>query len=174
MKTTPLLTLLALAMIALTATGLELHWLLARRGHLLALEQTQHARQRENDRRRKDIADLEANKASILASIQKIHNGISSTAPVAGSFQPLYTVGVPVELQPGTPESWEYRFGPSELEFHRLLPALRALENEYPLIRIHHLELVSSAQPFAPSASTISMRGSFSIVKGLPLENPRP
>jgi|GEM_PF-3263399 len=165
MKITPLLTFLTFSLAVTAVIGLELNGLLSRRGTLLALERTHQIRQRENDIQRKKLSELEKNESAITASIQKINSGVTSSAPVAGSFRPLYGAGIPVEFQMSSSETWDYQFGPAELEFHRLLPALTSLENEYPLLRFSHLELTSLAKPFTPSASAIHVRGTFSVMK---------
>lgn len=165
MKITPLLTLLFFTLTVTGISGIELHALLSNRGSLQQQAQANQARQRENDTRKKNLADLVANEDAIKASVRKINGGISSEAPPVGSFMPLHEAGVPVELQPSGADTWSFRFGPSELEFHRLLPVLTALENQYPLLRFNQLELLSTAEPFVKTATALRVQGTFSIVK---------
>lgn len=163
MKTSPLFAFALTVAIAILFCGVELRWVLDRRGKLLEKEAQNRAALQENEVRRKDIVDLQAHKEAILETVQKITNGIVHEAPAPGSFEPLRRSGIRV-VPSGEGHGFEYSFS-SELEFHRLVPALAALESDYPLLRITELEIISNHNPFTKSASGLNFEGKFMLMR---------
>ena len=54
----------------------------------------------------------------------------------------------------------------STIEYHRLMPAIAALENQYPLGRFIEIDLKSKSQPFALTPGPIAFTGIFSTLRG--------
>ena len=163
MKTSPLFAFAAAAAVALLVCGGEAQWLLNRRGDLLQRKAQSRMAAQENASRRKDLEDLQANQDTILERVQKVTNAIVQEAPAPGTFEPLRQSGIRVESL-GEHHGFEYAFS-SELEFHRLVPALAALESDYPLLRITELEIRSEHDPFAKAASPLHFEGKLTLIK---------
>jgi len=140
-----------------------MQWLLSRRGDLIEKEARNRTAAREIASRQKDIEELLGNQDAILERVQKITNAIVQEAPAPGSFDPLRQSGIRVESL-GDRNGFEYGFS-SELEFHRLVPALAALESDYPLLRITELEISSQHDPFTKAVSPLHFEGRFTLIK---------
>ncbi|MBV8277242.1 MAG: hypothetical protein JO170_18560 [Verrucomicrobia bacterium] len=54
----------------------------------------------------------------------------------------------------------------SNIEYHRLMPAIAALENQYPLGRFLEIDLKSTFPPFALSPGPVNFTGRFAILRG--------
>jgi hypothetical protein len=61
---------------------------------------------------------------------------------------------------------WTYKLSSSNIEYHRLMPAIAALENQYPLGRFLEIDLKSTLPPFALSPGPVNFTGRFAILRG--------
>jgi len=163
MKTSPQIALVVTAVAALLLIAGEGQWILSRRGDLFSQEAQNQTAARMNAERRKDFEDLQTHQDTVLETLLKVTNAVVSEAPPPESFEPLRQAGIQVELQ-GEHRGFEYAFS-SPMEFHRFVPALAALESEYPLLRVSELELESDGDPFPKAATALQIRGKFSLVK---------
>lgn len=163
MKTSPQIALAVTAIAALLLIAGEGQWILSRRGDLLAREAQNQTAARMNVERRKDFEGIQSHQDTVLETLLKVMNAVVSEAPPPESFEPLRQAGIQVELL-GEHRGFEYAFS-SPMEFHRFVPALAALESEYPLLRVTELEMASGGDPFPKAATALQIRGKFSLVK---------
>lgn len=163
MKTSPQIALVITAIAALLLIAGEGQWILSRRGDLLARGAQNRTATRMNMERKKDFEDLQTHQDSVIETLMKVTNAVVSEPPPPESFEPLRPAGIQVELL-GEHHGFEYAFS-SPMEFHRFVPALAALESEYPLLRVSELELESGGGPFPKTATALRIRGKFSLVK---------
>jgi hypothetical protein len=88
------------------------------------------------------------------------------------TFGDLFSLGVQITPQEVSANKgvkiWTYRLSSSTIEYHRLLPAISALENQYPLGRFIEIDLRSKNPPFALSPGPIEFSGIFSTLRGSP------
>jgi hypothetical protein len=88
------------------------------------------------------------------------------------TFGDLFSLGVQVSPQETAANKgakiWTYRLSSTTLEYHRLMPAISALENQYPLGRFIEIDLRSKRPPFALSPGPIAFTGIFSNLRGRP------
>lgn len=88
------------------------------------------------------------------------------------SFGDLFLLGVqisPVDEPTNKPATaWTYKLSSSNIEYHRLMPAISALENQYPIGRFTQIDLKSTGPPFAMSPGPVNFTGRFAILRGHP------
>jgi hypothetical protein len=114
----------------------------------------------------KQKQDALENKAALLL------NGYTPE-PIAISdenFGNLFSLGVQISPQEESANKgakiWTYKLTSTTIEFHRLMPAISALENQYPLGRFIEIDLKSTRPPFALSPGPIAFTGIFSTLRG--------
>jgi hypothetical protein len=78
-------------------------------------------------------------------------------------------LGVHLTAEVKNGEAIRYRFTSTDVEFHRFLPALTALENQNQLLRFVRLDVESPGPAFRPSATALNIQGEFEVRKA-----PRP
>jgi hypothetical protein len=110
--------------------------------------------------------DALENKAALLL------NGYTPQ-PIAISgetFGDLFSLGVQISPQEASANKgakiWTYKMTSTTIEFHRLMPAISALENQYPLGRFIEIDLKSTRPPFALSPGPVAFAGIFSTLRG--------
>jgi hypothetical protein len=85
------------------------------------------------------------------------------------TFGDLFSLGVQISPQEAATNKgakiWTYRLSSTTLEYHRLMPAISALENQYPLGRFIEVDLKSKSPPFALSPGPIAFTGIFSTLR---------
>jgi hypothetical protein len=88
------------------------------------------------------------------------------------TFGDLFLLGVQIapvdEPANKAATSWNYKLSSSTIEYHRLMPAISALENQYPLGRFTQIDLKSTGPPFAMSPGPVNFTGRFAILRGRP------
>jgi hypothetical protein len=86
------------------------------------------------------------------------------------TFGDLFSLGVQISPQEVSANKgvkiWTYKLSSSTIEYHRLMPAISALENQYPLGRFIEIDLRSKSPPFALSPGPIEFSGIFSTLRG--------
>jgi hypothetical protein len=86
------------------------------------------------------------------------------------TFGDLFSLGVQISPQEVSANKgvkiWTYKLSSSTIEYHRLMPAISALENEYPLGRFIEIDLKSKSPPFALGPGPIEFTGIFSTLRG--------
>jgi len=86
------------------------------------------------------------------------------------TFGDLFSLGVQISPQEAATNKgakiWTYRLSSTTLEYHRLMPAISALENQYPLGRFIEIDLRSKSPPFSLSPGPIAFNGIFSNLRG--------
>jgi hypothetical protein len=86
------------------------------------------------------------------------------------TFGELFLLGVQIspldEPANKAAASWTYKLSSSTIEYHRLLPAISALENQYPIGRFIQIDLKSTRPPFAMSPGPVNFTGRFAILRG--------
>lgn len=159
MKPSPFSTLLIFGVTSLSICAGELALLASRHGDIKDLHTQNQTDTHALEQRRSEIQGLQDNRDAILAALGRISAGLRDEAPPPSSFQAFRQSGIKVDFLTAD-NRFHYSFS-SQIEFHRLLPALTALENDYPLLRISELELISNSEPFAKAAKALHVRGSF-------------
>ena len=85
------------------------------------------------------------------------------------TFGDLFSLGVQISPQEDSANKgakiWTYKLSSTTIEYHRLMPAISALENQYPLGRFIEIDLKSKGPPFALSPGPIAFTGIFSTVR---------
>jgi hypothetical protein len=85
------------------------------------------------------------------------------------TFGDLFSLGVQISPQEGSANKgvkiWTYKLSSSTLEYHRLMPAISALESQYPLGRFIEIDLRSRRPPFALTPGPIDFTGIFSTLR---------
>jgi hypothetical protein len=86
------------------------------------------------------------------------------------TFGDLFSLGVQISPQEASSykgvKIWTYKLSSSTLEYHRLMPAISALESQYPLGRFIEIDLRSKRPPFALAPGPIDFTGIFSTLRG--------
>jgi len=86
------------------------------------------------------------------------------------TFGDLFSLGVQISPQEESANKgakiWTYKLTSTTIEFHRLMPAIAALENQYPLGRFIEIDLKSKSLPFALTPGPIEFTGIFSTLRG--------
>jgi hypothetical protein len=86
------------------------------------------------------------------------------------NFGDLFSLGVQISPQEESANKgakiWTYKLSSTTIEFHRLMPAISALENQYPLGRFIEIDLKSTRAPFALSPGPIAFTGIFTTLRG--------
>jgi hypothetical protein len=86
------------------------------------------------------------------------------------TFGDLFSLGVQISPQEVSANKgvkiWTYKLSSATIEYHRLMPAISALENQYPLGRFIEIDLRSKSPPFALSPGPIAFTGIFSNLRG--------
>ena len=107
---------------------------------------------------------LEAETSVLLAGYTPEPMNISEE-----TFGDLFLLGaqisVPDEPANKVATSWTYKLSSSTIEYHRLMPALSALENQYPIGRFLEINLKSTSPPFALSPGPVNFTGRFAILR---------
>ena len=99
-------------------------------------------------------------------------SGYTSEPLVVGpeTFGELFSLGAQISPQEESTNKgakiWTYRLSSTTLEYHRLMPAISALENQYPLGRFIEIDLRSKSPPFSLSPGPIAFNGIFSNLRG--------
>jgi hypothetical protein len=87
----------------------------------------------------------------------------------AETFGDLFSLGVQISPQEVSANKgvkiWTYKLSSSTIEYHRLMPAISALENQYPLGRFIEIDLKSKSPPFALTPGPIEFAGIFSTLR---------
>ena len=85
------------------------------------------------------------------------------------TFGDLFSLGVQISPQEESANKgakiWTYKLSSTTIEYHRLMPAISALENQYPLGRFIEIDLKSKSPPFALSPGPIAFTGIFSTLR---------
>ena len=85
------------------------------------------------------------------------------------TFGDLFSLGVQISPQEDSANKgakiWTYKLSSTTIEYHRLMPAISALENQYPLGRFIEIDLKSKGPPFALSPGPIAFTGIFSTLR---------
>jgi hypothetical protein len=88
------------------------------------------------------------------------------------TFGDLFSLGVQISPQEVSANKgvkiWTYKLSSTTIEYHRLMPAVSALENQYPLGRFIEIDLKSKRPPFALTPGPIEFSGIFSTLRGRP------
>jgi hypothetical protein len=88
------------------------------------------------------------------------------------TFGDLFLLGVQIspldEPANKAATTWTYKLSSSNIEYHRLMPAISALENQYPIGRFTQIDLKSTGPPFALSPGPVNFTGRFAILRGRP------
>jgi hypothetical protein len=162
---------LSFLVVGLTIVGLETLFLFGRfeqsqRQIAQNSEMTLSLAQREAALRRFKLKqDALEDKAALLL------NGYSAEPLAIGpeSFGDLFSLGVQISPQDESANKaskvWTYKLSSTTIEYHRLMPAISALENQYPLGRFTEIDLKSKSPPFALSPGPIAFTGIFSILR---------
>ena len=86
------------------------------------------------------------------------------------TFGDLFSMGVQISPQEVSANKgakvWTYKLSSSAIEYHRLMPAISALENQYPLGRFIEIDLKTKRPPFALTPGPIDFTGIFSTLRG--------
>jgi len=86
------------------------------------------------------------------------------------TFGDLYSLGVQISPQEVSANKgvkiWTYKLSSATIEYHRLMPAISALENKYPLGRFIEIDLKTKRPPFALTPGPIEFAGIFSTLRG--------
>jgi hypothetical protein len=110
---------------------------------------------------------LEAQTAALLAGYAPEPLNISQE-----TFGDLFLLGVQIspldEPSNKAATSWNYKLSSSNIEYHRLMPAISALENQYPIGRFIQIDLKSTGPPFAMTPEPVNFTGRFAILRGRP------
>jgi hypothetical protein len=110
-------------------------------------------------------ATLEAQTSTLLAGYEPEPPDISRE-----TFGELFVLGVQISRldEPANKIAthWTYKLSSSSIEYHRLMPAIAALENQYPLGRFLEIDLKSTLPPFALSPGPVNFTGRFAILRG--------
>jgi hypothetical protein len=163
---------LSFFVVGLTIVGLETLFLVARfeqfQGQIvqnskMTLSLAQRAAALQRFRLKKDAIE---NKAALLLS------GYTPEPLAIGpeTFGDLFSLGVQISPQEESANKgakiWTYKLSSTTIEYHRLMPAISALENQYPLGRFIEIDLKSKGPPFALSPGPIAFTGIFSTLRG--------
>jgi hypothetical protein len=110
---------------------------------------------------------LEAQTSALLAGYTPEPLNISQE-----TFGDLFLLGVQIspldEPANKAATTWTYKLSSSNIEYHRLMPAISALENQYPIGRFIQIDLKSTGPPFAMSPGPVNFTGRFAILRGRP------
>ncbi|HYY28937.1 MAG TPA: hypothetical protein VE860_13370 [Chthoniobacterales bacterium] len=110
-------------------------------------------------------ATLEAQTSTLLAGYGPEPPDISQE-----TFGELFVLGVQISRldEPANKITacWTYKLSSTTIEYHRLMPAIAALENQYPLGRFLEIDLKSTRPPFALSPGPVNFTGRFAILRG--------
>ena len=110
---------------------------------------------------------LEAQTSGLLAGYAPEPLNISQE-----TFGDLFLLGVQIspldEPSNKAATSWNYKLSSSSIEYHRLIPAISALENQYPLGSFIQIDLKSTGPPFAMTPEPVNFTGRFAILRGRP------
>ena len=86
------------------------------------------------------------------------------------TFGDLFSLGVQITPQEVSASKgvkiWTYKLSSTTIEYHRLMPAISALENQYPLGRFIEIDLKTKRPPFALTPGPIEFTGIFSTLRG--------
>ena len=86
------------------------------------------------------------------------------------TFGDLFSLGVQISPQELSANKgvkiWTYKLSSTTIEYHRLMPAISALENQYPLGRFIEIDLKSKSPPFTLTPGPIEFAGIFSTLRG--------
>jgi len=86
------------------------------------------------------------------------------------TFGDLFSLGVQISPQEASASKgvkiWTYKLSSTTIEYHRLMPAISALENQYPLGRFIEIDLKSKSPPFTLTPGPIAFSGIFSTLRG--------
>jgi hypothetical protein len=127
----------------------------------LSLAQREAALQR--FKRKKDAFESKA--ASLLSGYNP-----EPLAVGPKTFGDLFFLGVQISPQEVSANKgvkiWTYKLSSTTIEYHRLMPAISALENQYPLGRFIEIDLKSKSPPFALTPGPIEFAGIFSTLRG--------
>src|SRR5580704_13168623 len=86
------------------------------------------------------------------------------------TFGDLFSLGVQISPQEVSANKgvkiWTYKLSSTTIEYHRLMPAISELENQYPLGRFIEMDLRSKSPPFALTPGPIAFSGIFSTLRG--------
>jgi hypothetical protein len=86
------------------------------------------------------------------------------------TFGDLFSLGVQITPQEVSASKgvkiWTYKLSSSTIEYHRLMPAISALENQYPVGRFIEIDLRSKSPPFALTPGPIAFSAIFSTLRG--------
>jgi hypothetical protein len=127
----------------------------------LSLAQREAALQR--FKRKKDAFESKA--ASLLSGYNP-----EPLAVGPETFGDLFFLGVQISPQEVSANKgvkiWTYKLSCTTIEYHRLVPAISALENQYPLGRFIEIDLKSKSPPFALTPGPIEFAGIFSTLRG--------
>jgi hypothetical protein len=85
------------------------------------------------------------------------------------TFGDLFSLGVQISPQETSASKgvkiWTYKLSSTTIEYHRLMPAISALENQYPLGRFIEIDLKSKSPPFTLTPGPIAFSGIFSTLR---------
>ena len=113
-----------------------------------------------NLKSRREIQELQKNQVTIGDASGRVLNGLMTDPPDTESFSGLRQADIEVTASTRQlRDTFRYDFTTSKVEFHRFLPALTALENQNPLLRVVTLEMETAAGPFYKKATALNIRG---------------
>lgn len=163
---------LSFLVVGVTIVGLEVLFLIARfeqfQGQIvqnsnMTLSLAQRAAALQRFKLKKDA--IEAKAALLLSGYTPEPLAISPE-----TFGDLFSLGVQISPQEESANKgakiWTYKLSSTTIEYHRLMPAISALENQYPLGRFIEIDLKSKGPPFALSPGPITFTGIFSTLRG--------
>jgi hypothetical protein len=85
------------------------------------------------------------------------------------TFGDLFSLGVQISPQETSASKgvkiWTYKLSSTTIEYHRLMPAISALENQYPLGRFIEIDLKSKSPPCTLTPGPIAFSGIFSTLR---------
>ena len=163
---------LSFLVVGVTIVALEALFLIARfeqfQGQIvqnsnMSLSLAQRAAALQRFKLKKDAIE---NKAALLLS------GYTPEPLAIGpeTFGDLFSLGVQISPQEASASKgvkiWTYKLSSTTIEYHRLMPAISALENQYPLGRFIEIDLKSKSPPFTLTPGPIAFSGIFSTLRG--------
>jgi hypothetical protein len=169
---TSLAAFLSFLVVGLTLVALEAVFLEARFEQLQARIAQNSEMTFARAKRETALQSFKLNKDAIEKKAALLLNGYTPE-PIAISeetFGDLSSLGVQISPQEDSANKgakiWTYKLMSTTIEFHRLMPAISALENQYPLGRFIEIDLKSNSPPFALSPGPVAFTGIFSTLRG--------
>jgi hypothetical protein len=163
--------LLSFSVVGLTIIALETLFLVARFEQFEGQIAQNSAMTLSLTQREAALRRFELNKAALEDEAAHLLSGYSPLPLAIGpeTFGELFSLGVQISPQEESSNKgakiWTYKLSSTTIEYHRLMPAISALENQYPLGRFIEIDLKSKRPAFALSPGPIAFTGIFSTLR---------